>query len=500
MIDQYTVLLVVIPLVSAPLTAMIANRHVAWILSLLVGISTTVIAVLLLLDVSGGRVIHYELGGWKPPWGIEYVIDALNALVALIVTVMGLLSVVFGRLSVEREIHGSQIHLFYAAFQLALLGLLGMALTGDIFNLFVFLEISSLASYALIAMGHKRQALVASFNYLLAGTLGATFFLLGIGFLYAASGTLNMADIASRFGEFDAMALVITALLFILIGLALKAAAFPLHSWLPEAYTQAPSMVTVFLAATATKVAVYVLLRTLYHVFPPNYWQELLLPSFLVLSGCLGMLYGSYKAIQQFSIKRLLAYSSVAQLGYMVVGIGLNNEAGLTASIMHMFNHAVTKAALFMAAGMVFYRMHTTDMRQLRGAGKTMPWTTAALVIGGLSLIGVPGTAGFISKWYLVQAALQAGNYLVVASVLIASVMAILYVWKIIECLYFDGDEKLHFHQVSPGQPIVASMPLATISCYVITFACLYFGLYTQLPLEAAQTAVASLLSGGPAR
>ncbi len=498
--EAYTVLLVVIPLISAPLTALIANRHVAWGLSLLVGAATFVIALMLLQDVITGRVIHYELGGWKPPWGIEYVIDALNALVAVIVTAFALLSVLFGRQSVEREVHDSQIHLFYAAFQLVLLGLLGMALTGDIFNLFVFLEISSLSSYALIAMGHKRQALVASFNYLIAGTLGATFFLLGIGFLYAASGTLNMADIASRFEQYDAMALVITALLFILIGLALKAAAFPLHSWLPDAYTQAPSMVTVFLASTSTKVAVYVLLRCLYHVFPQEYWSQLLLPSFLLLSGCLGMLYGSYKAIQQDSIKRLLAYSSVAQLGYMIVGIGLNNETGLTATVVHLFNHAITKGALFMAAGMVFYRMHTTSLKQLRGAGKTMPWTTGAFVIGGLSLIGVPGTAGFISKWYLLQAALENNNYLVVASLLIASIMAIMYVWKIIEALYFDGEEKLHVHQVPSGKDIVASMPLATLCCYLLVATCIYFGLYTDLPLDAAKTAAQSLFSGGPAR
>lgn len=498
--DAYTVLLVVIPLLTAPVTAMIANRHVAWTISLLTTATVTVIAYVLFREVSSGTVIHYELGGWKPPWGIEYVIDALNALVALIVGIIATLTLLYGKKMAEREIHDSQLHLFYAAFQLVMLGLLGMALTGDIFNLFVFLEISSLSSYAIIAMGQKRQALVASFNYLIAGTLGATFFLLGIGFLYAASGTLNMADIATHFSQFESMTLVLTALLFILIGLALKAAAFPLHSWLPDAYTQAPTMVTVFIASTSTKVAVYVLLRCLYHVFPQDYWGDTLLPDFLLLSGCLGMLYGSYKAIRQISIKRLLAYSSVAQLGYMVVGIGLNNDAGLTGTVLHIFNHAITKAALFMAAGMIYYRLHTTNLEHLRGAGKTMPWTLAAFALGGLSLIGVPGTAGFISKWYLVQGALAQQNYVVAAVILIASVMAILYVWKVIEVLAFDGKTKLHVHQVGSGKDIVPSMPGATVVCYVMVFACLYFGLYTQWPLEAATTAVTSLLETGGAR
>ncbi|WP_218023536.1 monovalent cation/H+ antiporter subunit D family protein [Salinimonas sediminis] len=498
--ELLTVLLVVIPLICAPITAMIADRRVAWALTLMMCLALAVISAMVLNDVTTGKVIHYELGGWKPPWGIEYVIDSLNALIAVIVAFIALITVIYGRKSAEQEIHDSQIHLFYAAFQLVILGLMGMALTGDIFNLFVFLEISSLASYALIAMGHKRQALVASFNYLIAGTLGATFFLLGIGFLYAASGTLNMADLAARFDDFASMKLVITALLFILIGLALKAAAFPLHSWLPEAYTQAPTMVTVLLASTSTKVAVYVLIRMLYQVFPQAYWEEMLLPGFLMLSGCLGMLYGSYKALCQVSIKRLLAYSSVAQLGYMIVGIGLNNEAGLTAAIVHMFNHAVTKAALFMAAGMVLMRLHTTSLDKLRGAGKTMPWTTGAFALAGLSLIGVPGTAGFISKWYLVQGALAQGNYLVAGSILGASILAIMYVWKIIETLYFDGSDKLHVHKVGSGKQIVADLPVATACCYLMVFACFYFGLYTSIPLEAAQTAVQAMMGNGGAQ
>ncbi|QPG06642.1 monovalent cation/H+ antiporter subunit D family protein [Salinimonas marina] len=495
--ELFTVLLVVIPLISAPITAMIANRQVAWTITLVTCLALAVLSAIVLQHVISGEVIHYELGGWKPPWGIEYVIDSLNALVAVIVAFIALISVIYGSKSVQQEIDDSQIHLFYAAFQLVILGLMGMALTGDIFNLFVFLEISSLSSYALIAMGQKRQALVASFNYLMAGTLGATFFLLGIGFLYAASGTLNMADIAARFDDYSSMTLVLTALLFMLIGLTLKAAAFPLHSWLPEAYTQAPTMVTVFLASTSTKVAIYVLIRTLYHVFPSAYWADMLLPGLLLLSGCLGMLYGSYKALCQISIKRLLAYSSVAQLGYMVVGVGLNNEAGLIAATVHMFNHAITKAALFMAAGLVLMRLHTTNLEKLRGAGKTMPWTTGAFALAGLSLIGVPGTAGFVSKWYLVQGALENDNYIVAGSILVASIMAIMYVWKIIEALYFDGPQKLTVHKVGSGKEIVPELPVATCCCYLMVVACFYFGLYTAIPLEAANTAVEVLFRSG---
>jgi multicomponent Na+:H+ antiporter subunit D len=419
----------------------------------------------------------------------------LNAFVALIVSAIGCLSCLFAYRSVPDEIEEKTIPLFYAAFQLCLLGLLGIALTGDIFNLFVFLEISSLSTYALIGMGKNRKALTAAFSYLILGTIGATFFLIGVGFLFAASGSLNTADIASRFDSFKDMQLVETALIFMIMGIALKAAIFPLHSWLPNAYSQAPSTVGIFLSATSTKVSIYVLLRILYDLYPVDYWVDMLLPQIMLSLGCVAVIYGSYRAWQQTEIKRLLAFSSVAQIGYIVIGFSLVNQLGLTAAILHLFNHALIKSTLFIGAGILLYRANTTELRNLRGLGRDMPWTFAAITLAGLSLIGVPGTVGFVTKWYLLEAAVEKGMWIVVITIVLGSVMAIGYVWKIVENLYFRSKRKVHIQDVPSGHPAIARTPKTmSIALWIGAILCIFFGLNTELSFEAASSAATALL------
>lgn len=493
---QWSILLVVLPLLFAPITALVTSRKLAFTLTLALVIILLALSVSLMSDVSTGRQIHYELGGWAPPWGIAYEIDALNAIVTAIICIISVLATIYGYASVNHEIEEHVTGMFYAAFQLCILGLIGMALTGDIFNLFVFLEISSLSSYALIAMGKNRQALTAAFNYLVLGTIGATFFLLGVGMLYAASGSLNMADIYLRFVDFEDKQLVTTALIFIVIGMALKAAVFPLHSWLPNAYAQAPSMISVFLAATATKVAIYVLIRCLFQVFPLEFWMAHVLPNLLLGVGCIAIIYGSVRALNQDNMKRLLAYSSIAQIGYMVVGLSLLNQAGMTATLLHLFNHGLMKAALFMVAGIYLIRTNTTLLSELQGLGRAMPGTMVAMSLLGLSLIGVPGTVGFVSKWYLLNAAIEAQKWYVVVIILTGSLLAIGYIWKMVEALYFKPPLKPHLHHVESGYEHIASTPFSMwISCWFLVAACIYFGFDTHWMTQAAASAVSSLFT-----
>jgi multicomponent Na+:H+ antiporter subunit D len=493
--EQLTILLIVIPLMVAPITALIPSEKVTWLLTLIVCLISLAISCYILYEVIDGSHVIYELGGWRPPWGIEYKIDSLNAFVALIVSAIGCLSCLFAYRSVPDEIEEKTIPLFYAAFQLCLLGLLGIALTGDIFNLFVFLEISSLSTYALIGMGKNRKALTAAFSYLILGTIGATFFLIGVGFLFAASGSLNTADIASRFDSFKDMQLVETALIFMIMGIALKAAIFPLHSWLPNAYSQAPSTVGIFLSATSTKVSIYVLLRILYDLYPVDYWVDMLLPQIMLSLGCVAVIYGSYRAWQQTEIKRLLAFSSVAQIGYIVIGFSLVNQLGLTAAILHLFNHALIKSTLFIGAGILLYRANTTELGNLRGLGRDMPWTFAAITLAGLSLIGVPGTVGFVTKWYLLEAAVEKGMWIVVITIVLGSVMAIGYVWKIVENLYFRSKRKVHIQDVPSGHPAIARTPKTmSIALWIGAILCIFFGLNTELSFEAASSAATALL------
>ncbi len=488
--NHLSLLLVVLPLLAAPIAAVLPNGRLPWAVSTLVSWSVVYLAAWQLMNVSTGQVISYELGGWAPPWGIEYRIDAANALVALIVSGIAALTLPYALKSVIKEIPQQQHALFYAAFMLCLTGLLGIAQTGDIFNLFVFLEISSLSSYALISLGKKRQALTAAYQYLIMGTIGATFFIIGVGLLYAMTGTLNMADLAQRLPELYEHRTIHTAFAFIMVGFALKLALFPLHVWLPNAYTYAPTVVTIFLAATATKVAVYVMLRMVFTVFSFTFIENTPADELFLLLCVMGILGMSFYAIYQKDSKRLLAYSSVAQIGYMMLGIGLGSVLGATATLVHLFNHALMKGALFMAIGALVYRVGSSRLEHLPGLGKQMPWTFAAIVIGGLSLIGVPGTAGFISKWYLVLAAIEKQNWLIVGVILIGSLLAVAYVWKIIEVLYFKATDELEHKYVTVKEaPLLMLIPM-----WVLVLANVYFGFNTELTVGTAEQAVKLLI------
>jgi multicomponent Na+:H+ antiporter subunit D len=444
-----------------------------------------------LWTVLEGVTISYELGGWEPPWGIEYRIDAVNAFVALVVAAIAAITLPYALLSAEQEIPEEKTPLFYSAMLLCLTGLLGITQTGDIFNVFVFLEISSLSTYALISLGRQRQALTSAYQYLIMGTIGATFYLIGVGLVYSQTGTLNMQDLASIMPSVLHLKTVETGFAFIIIGIALKLALFPLHLWLPNAYTYAPSVVTVFLAATATKVAVYVMLRIMFTISPSGFTLISSAETLFIVAGIAGILIASLHAIYQKDVKRLLAYSSVAQIGYMALGIGFATAAGVMATLIHIFNHALMKGALFMAIGAIIYRIGGCRIDQIHGQGRAMPWTFGAIVLGGLSLVGVPGTAGFISKWYLITAAIEQEAWISVAAILIGSLLAVVYVGKLIEALYFKPME--HSEKAVAEAPVLLLLPT-----WGLVLANIYFGLDTSLTVGIAEQAATILMAVTP--
>ncbi|MEP2544949.1 MAG: monovalent cation/H+ antiporter subunit D family protein, partial [Alphaproteobacteria bacterium] len=410
------ILQVVVPLLCAPICVLLRDAKLSWLWATIVTWITFFIALVLLGKVLASGLIIYELGSWPAPWGIEYRIDAANALVLVIVTAIAAITLPYAKVSVEKEVARPRIYLFYLMYMLCMTGLLGITTTADAFNLFVFLEISSLSSYVLISLGGNRRALTASYRYLIMGTLGATFYIIGVGMMYMMTGSLNMADLATLLPAVDHTRTVLAAFAFVVIGLGLKLAMFPLHTWLPNAYAFAPSAVTVFLASTATKVAIYALLRLVFTVFGgTDLFASTDISLMLIIVALIGMFAGAFVAIFQTDVKRMLAYSSVSQVGYMVLGIGMATAAGLTGGIVHLFNHAVMKGAAFMAVGAMFYVIGSVRLNDLAGIGKRMPVTTAVFLVAGLSLIGTPLTVGFISKWQLVQASLALGWWYVAA-------------------------------------------------------------------------------------
>ena len=486
---QLPALQVVVPLLTAPLVVLLRRPGLAAAAATAASIMAFAIAVALTTEVLVNGPIHYEMGGWPGPFGIVIEIDALGALVLLLVSGASAIALASGRESLARDIDEDRRHLFYAAWLIVLGGLAGITVTGDAFNVFVFMEISSLASYILVAAGRDRRALTATFKYLIMGTIGATFYLIGVGLVYMMTGTLNFSDLEVRIAEVTDQRPILVAAGFITVGLALKAAVFPLHIWLPNAYTYAPHMVTAFFAACSTKVAIYVLLRFDFFVFQANLEDHVIqFATFLLPLALLGILVGSAVAMVEGNLKRLLAWSSVAQIGYILLGASFSSEAGLTASIAHMFNHALAKGALFLAVAGIALRASGLRLSDIGGVGRRMPWTSAALVLAGASLVGIPGTAGFISKWLLLQAAFDQGALGAVAIVVVvlSSLAAVVYMWRIVEQAYFGTP-------TSGVEPAEAPLPLL-LGLWLVALANVYFGLVPHLPVTLAETAAADLL------
>ena len=491
MSQHLPVLIVVVPLLLAPLAALVGNWKAAWIVAAAASWWAFGVSIALVRRVLAEGTISYEIGGWAAPYGIEYRIDLVSAFVAMIVATIGAVAIIYARTSVRAEVSEDRGALFYSAFILCFTGLLGISVTGDVFNIFVFLEVSSLSAYALIAMGQDRRALTAAYQYLIMGSVGATFIVIGIGLMYSMTGTLNIADPAERLPAVADNRTIPVAFTFLTVGITLKLALFPLHLWLPNAYTYAPSAVTAFIASTATKVAVYLLLRFFFTVFGAEFsFEQMQLDKVLMPLALVAIVTMSLVAIYQDNVKRLLAYSSVAQIGYMVLGISFASVLGVTAGILHLFNHALMKGALFMAMGCVMYRVGSVRLERMKGLGKKMPWTMAAFVGGGLSLIGVPFTVGFVSKWYLVQAALERGMWPVAAVVMFGSLLAVIYVWKVVEVAYFQ--------EADPDDDIREAPLGLLIPTWALVIASFYFGIDATTTADIATRAAEVLLGVGP--
>jgi multicomponent Na+:H+ antiporter subunit D len=453
---QATILIILVPLMfsyAIPLLGWRWRGSAFYIALSAIGVSL-VCSLILLYTVLTQGTIHYHLGGWLPPWGIEYVIDPLNGFVGVVVCVISFLVTLSSKESVQKELPDKKVR-FYTIYLLLFTGLMGIVVTGDVFNLYVFLEIASLTAYALIAIGEDGAPL-ASFNYIIMGTIGACFYLLGVGYLYIVTGSLNMADLAKLLPPLYHSNVVLIALAFFLIGTAIKMGLFPLHVWLPDAYTYAPSAVSAFIAPVMAKVMAYILIRVMFSVFQPSYsLKDVPLGVIMSWVAAAAILVGSIMALAQKDLKRMLAYSSVSQIGYIVLGVGLGNKMGLLGAYLHILNHAFMKGCLFAVAMALMYRTGKRNIFQLGRIHRRMPFTMAALVIGALSMIGIPPTAGFFSKWYLILGSIDARNWVFVAVILISSLLNALYFFRVIENAYFEG---VHGHSQKEAMDGIAKV------------------------------------------
>ena len=478
---QATILIILIPLMSSYTIPLLGWRWrgSAFFVALAAIGASMICSFILLYTVLTQGTIHYHLGGWLPPWGIEYVIDPLNGFMGVVVCVISFLVTLSSKESVQKELPDKKVR-FYTLYLLLFTGLMGIVVTGDVFNLYVFLEIASLTAYALIAIGEDGAPL-ASFNYIIMGTIGACFYLLGVGYLYIVTGSLNMADLAKLLPPLYHSKVVLIALAFFLIGTSIKMGLFPLHVWLPDAYTYAPSAVSAFIAPLMTKVMAYILIRVMFTVFQPSYTIEVVpLASIMSWVAAVAIIVGSILALAQRDLKRMLAYSSISQIGYIVLGVGLGNKMGLLGAYLHILNHAFMKGCLFAVAMALMYRTGKRNIFQLGRIHRRMPFTMGALVIGALSMIGIPPTAGFFSKWYLILGSIDARNWVFVAVILISSLLNALYFFRVIENAYFGAA-----HSYPPGEamtpPPREEVPLSMlIPILALAVGILLLGLFNE--------------------
>ena len=472
--DQFPAIIVIAPLIATFFVFFLGwqNQRLAFPLAL-GGLSVCVFAAAAaVVAVVRQGPVQYRLGGWPPPWGIEYRIDHFTVFMLILISLIGWLSAIYAKRSVEEELP-EKVSLFWSLYMLLITGLLGIVITGDMFNLFVLLEVASLSGYALVAIG-RGKAPFASFRYLIIGTIGTSFYLLGIGFLYIVTGSLNMEDLRLLLPPIYGSRVVQAAFVFIFIGFGIKIALFPLHGWQPDVYTYAPSAVSVIISTAAAKTFVYALIRIVFSVFTLDFITGILsVFSIICWVAAVAMIVGSIFAIAQYNLKRMLAYSSIANIGYIVLAIGLapSTSLGLSPAVMHIANHAVIKGCMFMTACGFIYKYDLKDIRNFTGLGRRMPYTSLGLILASLAMIGMPPGSGFVTKWYLIRAALEARSYIFVAVIFVSTLLMIVYFWRVIEIMYIRHETATAAEPAGMGiKELPVSMLIPSLLMGVMSF------------------------------
>ena len=481
--SQYPILILAIPLLMSFAINIFARKSKGLAFGMLVlAMAASFWSALntLLMVLQTNTTIHYRLGDWPPPFGIELAIDHLNAMVLAMVSGCALLTAIYSRQTVQQEIP-DRIHHYYTLYALLVAGLLGMVATGDVFNLYVLLEISALASYALLARG-RGYAYYATFKYIIMGTIGASFYLLGVGYLYIKTGSLNMADLFNLLSQpaMHQSQTIRIGFILIIIGIWIKMALFPLHGWLPNAYTCASTTTSCLIAPLMTKVSVYIMVRLMFSVFSVDYvfrtieWHQL-----VVWLASVAIVAGSISALAQRNLKKMLTYIIVAEVGYMVGGVWLANANGLTGAVYHILSDALMTLCLFMAVGAIIFKTKDSSYEAMRNIFQKMPITSVVFLVGALAIIGIPPTCGFFTKWYLIAGAAQAGQWVFIAALLLSSLISAIIFFRLIEIAYFGALESgSHGHQPKVAMaeaPLTMIIPMALTAISLIVI-----GLYTN--------------------
>lgn len=490
MIDP--ILFVAIPLISAfcaPVIGLLKGK-----LSGYIAIISSLLLLILTISIAPSAVeepIHYWAGGWAL-YGIELVVDSLSVFMLFLASSLSLCIAIYSQRSVEWELEGKERH-YYALFLILQAGMMGVVLTADLFNLYVFFEIMSIAAYGMIAMGKSREALKASFNYLIMGSIAVCFMLMGVGYLYSITGSVNMADVASRISlESNPYAITI-ALAFFMVGLSIKAALFPLHLWVPDAYAYAPQATTPLIEGAMGHVALYTAIRVLLGVFGVEVLRSTGIAEAILVISSIGMIVTAALAIAQSNLRKMLAYCSINQMEYIFFAIATLNPIGVLGGMLHILNHALMKVGLFQAAGAIKQKTGMENLFNFQGLGRAMPLTMFSFTIMALSIMGLPPFVGFVSKWYISLGILDAGRWPYIIVILVNTIMEFVYFIRIINTSYFGKtvEEKLKTPMKKLEAPMSMTLPTAALA-----IACIIFGIFVS-PLRSLLDPITGILLGG---
>jgi len=463
--SQYASLLIALPLFGAffiPIFKRISKSAVMPFLVLVTLIQTGIAAWVFSEVYITGKPIIIMAGGFRPPVGINLYIGHFAALFVLVIAVTSLLMTIFSFKAVSVEPKDNYAMLFL----LLMLGATGMISTGDIFNLFVFMEITAISAYALTAYNKTGEASEAALKYIVLGGIGSSFFLVGVALIYGSLGTLNMAHIA-QLAHLISPTVAKAGLALLIFGLAVEAEQFPLNAWAPDAYQEAPHPVTAMFSSFVVKASLYAMGRVIYILSAVEGWSSIL--RLLIILGTLTVILGEMSALRQSNVKRMFAYSSIAQVGLIAVGLALGTKSGVSASVFHMFNHAIVKLLMFLAVGYVALELGGTEINKFEGLGKRMPVSAFAITVGAISIIGIPLFNVFWSKMQLILAALNAQYTWIVALILGASLVEATYYIRLIHTIWFKGE----------GEKVEESSMLALVMLLLVALI-IVIGIYPE--------------------
>jgi len=449
---------IVIPLLAAFLISLISDEkdHWAIILSVASIISLLVISIAGFIHVIGDNIV-YKLGGWDIPYTICLVMDSFTAFILITIHLIALTSIIY---SISYIRHFSKSGKYYSLFLLLIAGMNGVVITGDIFNLFVFMEIALFSAYALVAYGNKAEQFEAAFKYAVMGSISSTIILIGIGITYSAFSTLTMADIANQVESVDSGIVTWLRCIFA-VGFGLKAAIIPFHAWLPDAHSSAPAPISSMLSGVLIKaLGIYVIIRLFFNVFGA---PQIFLHAFRIL-GSISILIGVLLARYQWDLKRLLAYHSISQIGYIMLGIGIGSYLGILGAVFHLLNHAIFKGLLFYNAGSVEMAVGTRDLRQMGDLKGKLPTTTGTSMIASFSISGLPPFNGFFSKLILIYAAVQVGYFIHAGIAVIGSFLTLSSFLKVQKYGFLGGTEP-ELTETKISTSMKSAMIILTIMC-----------------------------------